>query len=134
MFAAIGKYVGGKVLTAILIVASAGSAIWFYNNPEQLESIWSVLKGVLVWLGLALVLPWTAFFVTGRVVKQDSNVAAGLLLLGLVAIDVLFALYLANWSVGSTLSWMVLLLGFLCAAVYNFLVCDFQASHFEDSL
>ncbi len=134
MFATIGKYVGGKVLTAILIVASAASGFWFYKHPEQLETIWSVLKGVLVWMGLVLVLPWTAFFATGRVVKQDSNVAAGLLLLGLVAIDVLFAMYLANWSVSGALTWMVLLLGFLCAAVYNFVVCDYQASYFEDQL
>ena len=117
MFATIGKYVGGKVLTAILIMACAASGFWFYKHPEQLQTIWSVLKGVLVWLGLVLVLPWAAFFVTGRVVKQDSNVAAGLLLLGLVAIDALLAFYLANWSVNGALTWMVLLLGILCAGV-----------------
>jgi hypothetical protein len=134
MLATVGKFVGGKVLTAILVVASAATGYWFYKNPEQLETIWSVLKGVLVWMGLVLVLPWTAFFVTGRVVKRDSNVAAGLLLSGLVAVDVLFAMYLTGWRVGGALTWMVLLLGFLCAAVYNFLVCNFQASHFEDQL
>ena len=133
MFAAIGQYVGGKVLTAILIVAGAASVIWFWKHPEQLETIWSVLKGVLVWLGLVLVLPWASFFVTGWVVKKDSNVAAALLLVGLTAVDVLFAFYLAGWSVAGALTWMVLLLGFLTAGVYNFLVCEFQAARFEDS-
>ncbi len=134
MFAAIGKFVGAKVLTAVLIVSCGASVIWFWNHPEHLQSIWAVLKGVLVWIGLVLVLPWTAFFVTGWAVKRDSNIAAGLLLGGLVAVDVLLALYLAGWGVSGALTWMVLLLGFLSAAVYNFLVCDFQASLFEDNL
>ena len=133
MFAAVGQYVGGKVLTAILIVASAGSIFWFYKHPEQLESIWSVIKLVLVWLGLVLVLPWASFFVTGWAVRKDSNLAAALLLLGLTSIDVLFAFFLAEWSVEGALTWMVLLLGFLCAAVYNFLACEFQAARFEES-
>ena len=133
MFAAIGQYVGGKVLTAILIVAGAASVIWFWKHPEQLATIWSVLKGVLVWLGLVLVLPWASFFVTGWVVKKKSNVAAALLLIGLTAVDVLFAFYLAGGSVAGALTWMVLLLGFLTAGVYNFLVCEFQAARFEDS-
>lgn len=130
----LGKYVGGKVLTAILIVASAASVIWFWKHPEHLQAIWAVLKSVLVWLGLVLVLPWACFFVTGWVVKRESNVAAALLLLGLTAVDAIFAFYLSDWQVGGALTWMVLLLGFLCAGVYNFLVCEFQAARFEDSL
>jgi len=133
MFATIGKYVGGKVLTALLAVGGVLSTIWFYNHPEHLQTIWSVLKGVLVWLGLVIVLPWAAFFVTGWVVKRESNAAAALLLIGLTGLDALFAFYLANWSVSGALTWMVLLLGFLTAGAYNFLVCDFQAARFEDS-
>ncbi len=134
MFAAVGQYVGGKVLTAILVVAVGGSVIWFYNHPEQLENIWEVLKSVLVWLGLVLVLPWAGFFVTAWVVKKESNLAAGLLLAGLTAVDALFAFYLSGWSIEGALTWMVVLLGLLTAAVYNFLVCDFQAARLEDSI
>lgn len=133
MFAAIGQYVGGKVLTAILVVASAASVIWFWKHPEQLQSLWAVMKGVLVWLGLVLVLPWASFFVTGWVVKRESNVSAALLLIGLTGIDAVFALYLADWNVQGALAWLILLLGFLCAGVYNFLVCDFQADRFGDT-
>lgn len=134
MFAAIGKYVGGKVLAALLGVGAVLSIIWFWNHPEQLQAIWAVLKGVLVWLGLVIVLPWAAFFVTGWVVKRESNLAAGVLLGALTAIDALFAFYLAGWQVEGALTWMVLLLGFLSAGAYNFLVCDFQAARFEDSM
>ncbi len=132
MFATVGKYVGGKVLTAILVVASAGGMYWFYKHPEQLATVWNVLKGVLVWIGLVLVLPWAAFFVTGWVVRRESNLAGALLLVALTAVDALFAFYLANWSVQGALTWMVLLLGFLTAGVYNFLVCEFQATRFEE--
>jgi hypothetical protein len=93
-----------------------------------------VVQKVLVWLGLVLILPWAAWFVTVWIVRRESNVAAALLLIGLTAVDVVFALYLAGWHVGGALSWLVLVLGFLGAGVYNFLVCDFQAGRLEDNL
>ena len=134
MFAEVGKYVGGKVLTAVLAVGVIAGGIWFWKHPEQLQAIWSVIKLVLVWLGLVLVLPWAGFFVTSWVVRKESNLAAGLLLAGLTTVDALFAFYLAGWSVSGALTWLVLLLGLLCAAVYNLLVCEFQAARLEDSL
>jgi hypothetical protein len=134
VLASLGKYVGGKVLTAALIVASAGGIIWFWKHPEQLAAIWSVMKTVLVWLGLVTALPWACYFVTGWIVKRDSNLAAALLLAGLTAADVVLAIYLAGWHVSGALTWTVFLLGFLCAAIYNFVVCDFQAGRFEDGL
>ncbi len=134
MFAAIGKYVGGKVLTAALVVAAAGGVIWFWRHPEDLQRIWSVLKSVLVWMGLVIVLPWAGYFGTAWVVRRESNVAAAVLLVVLTGIDAVFAFYLANWSVNGVLSWTVMLLGLLCAAVYNFVVCDYQAGRLEESL
>ena len=134
MWETVGKYVGGKVLTAILVVGSAASMYWFYKHPEQLETIWDVLKSVLAWLGIVLVLPWAGFFLMPWVVKFDTNVASGLLLVGYLLIDFLVALSLSGWGVEGTLTWMVLILGFLAAGVYNFLVCDFQAHRLEDSL
>ena len=134
IFAEIGKFVGGKVLTAIIFLAVAAAGYWFYTHPEQLEQIWLVMRGVLLWLGLTLVLPWALFFVTGKVVAADSNAAGAALLVGLTAVDALFAFFLMDWSVSGTLTWMVLLLGFLCAGVYNFLVCDYQAERFSDAV
>ncbi len=134
MFAAIGQYVGGRLFTAIVVLATAGAGFWFWQHPEQLQDIWQVLKRVLVWLGLVLALPWAGFFVTGWVVKKESNVAAGALLLGLLAVDALFALYLSDWGFEGALSWMVVILGLLSAGIYNYLVCDFQAARFDDSL
>ncbi|MCH7719567.1 MAG: hypothetical protein IH988_01070 [Planctomycetes bacterium] len=134
MWETIGKYVGGKVLTAVLVVGSAASMYWFYRHPEQLETIWDVLKSVLAWLGIVLVLPWAGFFLMPWVMKFDTNVASGLLLVGYLLIDFLVAMALSGWGVEGTLTWMVLILGFLAAGVYNFLVCEYQAHRLEESL
>ena len=133
MLAAIGQYVGGKVVTAVLVVGSAGAVIWFWRHPEQLAAIWQTIKYVLVWLGIVLALPWATFFVTPWVMSTESNAAAALMLLGYVLADVIVAFVLIGGVRGhSVLDWFVLLLGFLSAGVYNFKVCEFQAIRVEE--
>lgn len=134
MFASLGKYVGGKVVTAILIVAVGLTCYYFYKNPEKLEDLWRTVRGALIWLGFAAVLPWALFFVPMQVIKTESNAAAIAMLLGYLVLDILMALWLADWAITGTLVWALVLLGFLLASVYNFLVCDFLAEHAEESL
>lgn len=131
MLKTLGEYVGGKVLTALLVVGSGAGIIWFYNHPEQLESIWVVMKRVLTWLGFVAVLPWAAFMVQRWVVARDSNTVSALVLAGYCAADLVVALLLAGVEGHGFLTWLVLLVGFLSAAVYNFLVLDYQVSRFE---
>ena len=133
MLTAIGQYVGSKVVTAVLVVSGAGAVIWFWKHPEQLETIWQTIKYVLAWLGFVLVLPWAMFFVTSWVVARDSNRVAALMLLGYVFADAVVAFCLLGTIRGHNfLTWVVLLLGFLSAAVYNFKVCEYQAMRLED--
>ncbi len=133
MLTAIGQYVGGKVVTAILVVASAGAVIWFWRHPEDLQTIWRTIKYVLVWLGFVTVLPWATFFITPWVVSKESNAAAGLMLLGYLLADVIVAVWLMGGVHGhNALTWGVVLLGFLSAAAYNFKACEFQADRLED--
>ena len=132
MLTAVGQYVGGKVLTAILVVASAGAVIWFWKHPEHLKTIWLTIKYVLVWLGFVLVLPWATFFVTPSVVAKESNALVALMLVGYALADAVVALFLVGGVRGhDVLTWMVLLLGFLAAGVYNYVVCEFQAARLE---
>lgn len=133
MLTAVGQYVGGKVLTAILVVAGAGAVIWFWKHPEHLKTIWLTIKYVLVWLGFVLVLPWAMFFVTPMVVGKESNALVGLMLVGYAFADAVVALFLVGGVKGhDVLTWMVLLLGFLAAGVYNYVVCEFQAARLEE--
>jgi len=134
MLTAIGQYVGAKVVTAVLVVAGAGAVIWFWRNPEDLQTIWQVVKYAVVWLGIVLVLPWATFFVTRWVASLESNAGAGLMLLGYTAADAAVAFLLIGRVSGlGGLSWMVLLLGFLSAGVYNYVVCDYQASRLDEA-
>ena len=134
MLTAIGQFVGAKVITAVLVVSSAGAVIWFWRNPESLAQIWLVIKYVLVWLGFVLAVPWASFFVTTWVVAKDSNRAAGLMLLGYLAADFAVAWWLMGGLGGhGALTWGVILLGLLSAAVYNLKVCEFQTERLEDA-
>ena len=133
MLGAIGQYVGGKVITAILVVGGAGAVIWFWKHPEQLEAIWRTIKYVLVWLGFVLVLPWATFFVTPWVMSKESNTTAALMLLAYALADVIVAFLLIGGVRGlGVLDWFVRLLGFLAAGVYNLKVCEFQAIRVEE--
>lgn len=134
MWQGIAKFVGGKVLSAILIVLAAGCLIWAWRHPQELRAIGGVLKYVAIWTGIAIVLPWAAMPLMPWIMKRDSNLVAGLFLGGVTAIDVGVALYLAGPSGHGALTWMVLFLGFLTAGVYNFVVCNVQANRIEDSL
>ncbi len=129
-----GKYIGGKVLTAILVAGVLWTSYYFYKNPEKLETLWDSIKASLVWLGFVAALPWGLFFVPPLVVKADSNPAAAGMLAGYLILDILMAFWLAGGLFGGVLVWGLAILGFLLAAVYNFMVCDFLAEQAEDNL
>ncbi|MGB0714885.1 MAG: hypothetical protein ACPGXK_03350 [Phycisphaerae bacterium] len=135
MLATFGQYLGGKVVTAILVVAGGATLIYFYNNPDDLAVIWKTIKYALIWLGFVVVLPWATFFVTPWVVSKESNALAAVMLLGYLLLDAALALFLMGgiWGHG-TLAWSVVLLGFLLAAVYNFKACEFQAEQASNAL
>lgn len=132
MWAALAKFVGGRVLTAIIVVASGASMIWFWKHPEALRAIWQTLKLALGWLGFALVLPWATFFVPVKVVKLESNGAAAAMLIGYLLMDAVMVLWLADWGIDGALTWVVVLLGLATAGVYNFLVCDYLAERVDE--
>jgi membrane protein CcdC involved in cytochrome C biogenesis len=129
----LGKSLLSRVVTVVLVVAAAGGGFWFYKHPEQLAALWHVLKNVLLWLGFAAILPWATFFIPRYVVKKDSNAAAAVMLVGYLLVDIVMAFVLLGGVRGhGTLVWIVLLVGCLLVAVYNYAVCDYQAEMLED--
>lgn len=122
MWGTLGKYIGGKVLTAVLVVATICGAIWFWKHPEHIQALWDTTKASLVWIGFVLVLPWATFFAVPLARKFDSNAAPAIMLGVYAAIDTLMALYLAEWQIDGVLTWAVVLLGLLSASIYNYLV------------
>jgi len=133
MLTEIGQHVGGKVITGVIALGTIGAGIWFWRHPEDLATIWQTIKYVLVWIGIVLALPWATFFVVSWVVASDSNIAAALMLVGYVLADAIVAFCLIGRIRGlGGFTWMILLLGFLAAAVYNLKVCEHQAERIED--
>ena len=132
MLAVVGKYVGGKVLTAVLVVTSGLILIWYWQlPPEQKDAIWSGLRNSLVWIAFAAAVPWAFYFVPPILVRADSNLVSALGLFGYLLIDALALFWLAGWHVSGTLAWMIVLLAMACAAIYDFLVCEYLAQQAE---
>ena len=132
----IAKNVGGKVVTAVLVVTSAMVLLWYWNlSPSEKQLIWDSIRHACVWVAVAAALPWGLFFVPSLAVRTESNMASALVLIGYLLLDVLMAFYLAGWHVeGGALTWAVLILGFLCAGVYNYVVAESLARKAEDAL
>src|SRR5437870_2791876 len=96
-----GKYIGGKVLSAVLVVAAALVVIWYWRMPPaDRAAMWGMARGALVWLAFVAILPWALFFVPARVVRAENNWISGLALLGYLAVDAAFAFYLTGGHVG----------------------------------
>jgi hypothetical protein len=129
------KYLSGKVVGAVLAVCGIIIVIWYYRlDPLDRATIWSTARGVLIWAGCVAALPWAFFFVPGWVVRRfESNLASAVMLAGFLAVDVALALALTSTHVPHGWQKAALLFGFLCAAVYNFVVCEFLARRSEDS-
>ncbi len=133
MLQTVAAHIGSKVLTALLVLGCLGAGIYFWRNPDDLRAIWQVIKYVLSWLAFVAVLPWATFFVTRWVMNMDSNWAEALMLIGYLALDIAMAMFLAGFSGHGFLAWSIMIVGFLTAAVYNFLVCNYLSDRFEEA-
>lgn len=133
MIKAIGEYVGGKVLTAILIVTGGAGLLYFYKHPEQWDALWSIIGRVATWAGIVMVVPWVCFWATHWAVRRDSNAAGVAVMTAYLAVDVTAALLLAGVHGHGVFAWTVFAFGFLAAAVYNLVVCDYQAERLGEA-
>lgn len=135
MLRGLAQYVGGKIFSALLFVTLLMGAVWYWNLPaEARDAIWRIVQGAAVWTAFVAVMPWALFFVPPLVVKAERNWVSAVVLLAYLAADVGFALYLTGGHLGTTMPKGVLLVGFLSAGVYNFLVCEYLAGRAEDAI
>ncbi len=132
ILADIGKFVGSKVATALIILAALAGGVWCYQHPEEVKAFGHVVKLTLLWVVVAAALPWSGYVFMGPLLRfqasQLSTNGAAALSIAIIGaywlIDVVFAFYLADWGVSGTFTWIVLLLGFLAAGTYNFVICE----------
>lgn len=137
ILADIGKFVGAKVAAAVIFLGVAAGGYWCYRNPETVKAFGTVVKLTLVWLVVVAALPWSSFLFMRPLLayqsKMQSASAAAAVSIAVIAafwiFDILLAGYLSGWSFSGALTWLVVLLGFLAAAAYNFVICESLARH-----
>ncbi len=139
ILAELGKFVGGKVATALIFVAMAGGGLWCYQHPETLRAGWQVVKLTLLWIVVAAALPWSSYLFIQPLMASQSQMqsarAAGVVGVAIIAayslVDIMLALYLAEGGIVGSFSWFVVILGFAAAAAYNFVICESLARQAE---
>lgn len=131
MIEAIGKYVGGKVVTILCLLGAGLAGYWFYTHPDEIRTLWSVVRLALAWIAFAAVLPWSSFAMMKWVLRFESNAAGAILLAAYSVLDIVAALWLAGWHVRGALAWTVVLVGWLAATAYNYVICESLARHVD---
>ncbi|MFQ5410869.1 MAG: hypothetical protein ACE5EC_01175 [Phycisphaerae bacterium] len=132
ILAEIGKFIGAKIAGVLITVAMLAGGWWCYENWDTVTAFGHVIKLILFWLILVAALPWASFLFMRPLLdfqsRMQSEKAAAAVSVGLIAafclIDVLLALKLAGWGFGGGFTWFVVILGFLAAGAYNFVICE----------
>jgi hypothetical protein len=99
------------------------AALWPGGSLDRVASIGAGWR-LLIWLGVALVLPLTAYPLARAALDQESNLLTFLLLFAMTALDVIAALVLLGFAVRTV--WIALLVvGALAASgLYNYLILN----------
>ncbi|MBX3395692.1 MAG: hypothetical protein KF841_10025 [Phycisphaerae bacterium] len=135
----IGKFVGAKVAGAIITVAVLAGGFWCYRNWDQVEAFGRIVKLVLAWLVVVAVLPWTSFFFMRQFLEYQSSLtsarfahfASVAIIAAYWIVDIFAALWLADWSIAGGFTWCVVLLGFIAAGAYNYVICESLARRID---
>ncbi len=132
VFAEIGKFVGAKVAGAIISIATIAGAVWCYYNWDTVKAFGEVVKLILFWLVLVAALPWTSYLFMKPLLAFQSNLnseraaaATSIAVIGAFClIDIALAFWLGDWHDAGGFSWFMLIVGFMAAGAYNFVICE----------
>lgn len=134
-----GKFVGAKVAGTIITLAVIAGGYWSYRNWDQVEAFGHVVKLVLVWLLVVAVLPWTSFFFMRSLLDYQAsltnakfaNFASVAIIAAFWVVDIFIALWLGDFSISGGFTWFVVLLGFVAAGAYNYVICESLARYVD---
>ncbi len=132
-----GKFIGKKTAAALIGVAVVLGGVWCWQHPEEVKAFGHVFKVTLIWLGIVAALPWSSYLFMRPLLefqasRLSTSAAAGMsfcVIAGFWLIDIILAFYLADEPITGTFTWIVVLIGFLAAAAYNFVICESLARH-----
>lgn len=135
----IGKFIGAKVAGALITLAVIAAGIWVWRNPETVKALGNVILLTFIWLMVTAALPWSCYLFMRPMLRWQSEMqgagAAALVGVGAIVafwvIDILLAFWLAGWSISGGFTWFVVLLGFIAAGAYNYVICESLARHLD---
>lgn len=122
-----GKVVGGIVALIVLIAAIS----WLRMSSDTRGALVLGTGKIVAWVLTVVLLPWASFFVIGWVATFRSNLAGGVLVAIISALELVLLLWMFDWHPGGTTAWTFVGVGTLVAAVYNLFVSDWLAERFE---
>jgi hypothetical protein len=126
------KTITGKVVSGLVGLAVIVSAIsWYRMDDQTKQALLSGTGKIFSWFGITLIVPWLSFALIARVAKLESNLAGGVFVAAITALELALLGWLFNWSISGHTAWTFLVLGGLVAAIYNVLVCDWIAEKVE---
>jgi hypothetical protein len=126
------KTVAGKVVSGVVTLAVVALGItWWTMDPSTKDKLLTNTGRIVGWFVVVVFLPWATFFVTTWVRKFESNLAAGLLVFVMTALEVTLLLWLFNWDIRGAAQWTFIAVGALVAGVYNLLTCDWIAEKLD---
>ena len=116
------KGIGGKVLSAVLVlgVAVAGYG-WYEADPATRSMVISSVGKILGWFFAVVLIPWAGFMLIGWVAKMDSNAAGAALVAVLTLFEAAGLLWLFNFGLTGGAAWSLAIAAILMALVYNVL-------------
>jgi hypothetical protein len=126
------KTMAGKVVSGFVALAVIALGItWFTMDPATKDRLLTNTGRIVGWFGVMLFVPWAMFWVVQWVNKFESNLAGGLLVFLITALEVTLLLWLFEWDIKGAAQWTFIALGALVAGVYNLLTCDWIAEKLD---
>jgi hypothetical protein len=133
------KTVIAGVLTFIASISVVGGGYWCWKNPEPVKSLANSTLDVFIWIGIVLTLPWSSFLFMkpllafqNSILGTNTNYAVSIgMLAGYLILDIMAALALHEWESFGPFAWVIVIIGFVAAGVYNFIICESVARYKE---
>lgn len=122
---------GEKILgwIALLLLLLLGYGV-YRLGPEGRGAILSATGRIVLWIVIAIALPWVTRFFIRRVLEVGANWAGLALIAALTLIDIVVGLILmGGWPAGFW-GWLVALAVVAAAATYNYLVAEYVAERY----
>jgi hypothetical protein len=135
----IGKFVGAKIASALIFIAVVAGCVWSYYNWDTLQSAGRVVLNTIIWISIVAALPWSSYLFMKPVMAFQSNLnserAAAAVSVGMIAaytmVGIAIAFWWLEWAAMSGFSRFVVIVGFIAAAAYNFVICESLARHVD---